>query len=88
MTVAFSAEAANNFEVDNNKSAFQNLFDQYEYVIVNSLVTSFGLDFLVTDHYGGDVDTIHNVREIGIDPNMKYKDSANVAAYNNPPANQ
>ena len=81
MTVAFSAEAVNNFEVDNNKSAFQNLFDQYEYVIVNSLVTSFGLDFLVTDHYGGDVDTIHNVREIGIDPNMKYKDSANAAAY-------
>ena len=24
---------------------------------------------------GGDVDTIHNVREVGKDPNMKYKNS-------------
>ena len=83
MTVAFSAEATNSFEVNNNKSAFQNLFDQYEYVIVNSLVTSFGLDSVITDQYGGDVDTIHNVREIGKDPNMIYKDSANAATYNN-----
>ncbi len=83
MTVAFSAEATNNFDVDNNKDAFQNLFDQYESVIVNSLVTSFGLDFLVNDQHGGDVDTIHNVRQIGIDPKMKYKSAANAADYKN-----
>jgi hypothetical protein len=37
----------------------------------------------VNDQYGGDVDTIHNVRKVGIDANMRYKDSANEKAYTN-----
>lgn len=37
---------------------------ELEKTVVNSLVTSFGLDFLLLkDKEGGDVDTIHNVRQ-------------------------
>ncbi|WP_256644161.1 hypothetical protein [Stenotrophomonas sp. 9(2022)] len=37
---------------------------QLEKTVVNSLVTSFGLDFLLLqDKQGGDVDTIHNARQ-------------------------
>ncbi len=64
-------------------SVYENIFDQYERVVVQALATSFGLDFLVRDQYGGDVDTIHNVREIGKDPNMTYKSQKNANNYNN-----
>lgn len=43
-------------------SFFQNIWNEYERVILQSLVTSFGLDFLVHDQFGGDVDTVNNVR--------------------------
>lgn len=37
--------------------------EEFERTVVNSLVTSFGLDFLLfQDQKGGNVDTIHNVR--------------------------
>ena len=37
---------------------------ELEKTVINSLVTSFGLDFLLfKDKVGGDVDTIHNVRQ-------------------------
>lgn len=65
------------------EDAYESLFDQYERVIVQALATSFGLDFLISDKHGGDVDTIHNVREIGKDPNMTYKNQANASAYEN-----
>lgn len=57
------------------------LFRQYERVLVESLVTSFALDFLVKDQYGGDVDTIHNVRKIGQDDKMTYKNMLNQQEY-------
>ena len=41
------------------------------------------LDFLVQDQYGGDVDTIHNVRQVGQAPEMTYKNARNAAAYEN-----
>ena len=63
------------------ESVLQSLFREYEKVIVRSIITSFGLDLLFNDLYGGDVDTIHNVRLIGIDQNMKYKNSANRERY-------
>ena len=40
--------------------------------ILQSLVTSFGLDFLVHDQRGGDVDTVHGVRETGTFKNQVY----------------
>ncbi len=79
----FSSNVADGFEYNNKKTTFTNMFDQYEAVIVHSLVTSFGLDFLLTDQHGGDVDTIHNVRKIGADPEMHYKNQANAIVYAN-----
>lgn len=43
--------------------------------MLHSLITSFGLDFLVHDQHGGDVDTVRGVRE-GV-----YKNPDNAAAY-------
>lgn len=67
------------------RNAYSNIFQQYEKVIIDSLITSFGLDFLIQDQHGGDVDTIHNVRKIGQDELMGYKNSSNESAYNNRP---
>lgn len=60
---------------DDNENILESIFKQYEYVIIQSLVTSFGLDFLVKDRLGGDVDTIHNARQ-GI-----YQKQVNQDAY-------
>ena len=67
------------------RNAYSSIFQQYEKVIIDSLITSFGLDFLIKDQHGGDVDTIHNVRKIGQDELMGYKNSSNESAYNNRP---
>lgn len=67
------------------RNAYSCIFQQYEKVIIDSLITSFGLDFLIQDQHGGDVDTIHNVRKIGQDELMGYKNSSNQAAYDNRP---
>ncbi len=64
-------------------SVYVDVFQQYERVIIDSLITSFGLDFIVRDQHGGDVDTIHNVRQIGKDELMTYKNSANQTIYDN-----
>lgn len=62
------------------------LLEQLERVTVESLITSFGLDMFITDRHGGDVDTIHNVRQIDIDPFMTYKSADNQSDYNNRPS--
>ncbi|MGL6229261.1 MAG: hypothetical protein ACRC3J_08660 [Culicoidibacterales bacterium] len=74
-------DSTNNFYPQRNKSVLSNLFEQYEYVIVESLMTTFGLDWLVKDQYGGDVDTIHNVRKIDQDKQLTYKNQVNAATY-------
>lgn len=66
-------------------NAYVSIFQQYEKVVIDSLITSFGLDFLIQDQHGGNVDTIHNVRKIGEDELMGYKNSSNESAYNNRP---
>ena len=65
------------------EDSYGTIFSQYEEVIVQALVSSFGLDFLIQDQHGGDVDTIHNVREIGKDPEMRYKNQQNSKYYAN-----
>jgi hypothetical protein len=80
---SFVGKLNKNFEPDPNENIFASVWGEYEKVIMQSLITSFGLDFLVHDQYGGDVDTIHNVREIDKDPRMTYKNSANAADYSN-----
>lgn len=62
----------------NNGNNFNAIFKQYEKVVVTSLVTAFGLDFLLfNDKVGGDVDTIHNAR------NGIYADDSSRQAYLN-----
>lgn len=63
------------------QSFFTIMFAQYERVVIESIAQSFCLDFLVQDQHGGAVDTIHNVREIGRDPEMGYKQTSNKADY-------
>ena len=65
------------------ENVFDSIWKQYERVILESLLAAFLLDFMITDQHGGDVDTINNVRKIGSDPQMAYKNAANEAAYNN-----
>lgn len=71
------------FDADPNESVFTALFNEYERVVFRSVITSFGLDMFIKDQYGGDVDTIHNVRQIGTNSKMTYKNSSNNEAYEN-----
>lgn len=71
-----------NYNPNPNENVYKSLFNQYEKVIIESLITSFGLDFLIKDQHGGDVDTIHNVRKIGKDKEMNYKNTENEKEFN------
>lgn len=78
----FSVQIGSNFNPTTNVA--DSIWLEYERVIVKSLFTSFGLDYLlVNDQYGGDVDTIHNVRQMDSDPNMHFKSERNRQAYEN-----
>ena len=81
--VASLNNGMNTHDVDPEDNVFDSIWKEYERVILQSLVTSFGLDFIVHDQYGGDVDTIHNVRQIGKDSKMKYKNANNEKDYEN-----
>lgn len=81
MVNSFVNQINTNFDIETN--AYDSIFKQYERVIIQSLITSFGLDFLVRDQHGGNVDTIFNVRQIGQDKDMYYKNNKNEEAYNN-----
>jgi len=63
---------------------FQNLMDEYQKVILRSLVATFGLDFLIRDQVGGNVDTVYNVRStvIGYKNPQNATDYANKEKYN------
>lgn len=80
---SFVGELSAGISLDPEENVFRGIWKEYERVILQSLVTSFGLDFIVHDQHGGDVDTIHNVREIGKNPSMKYKNVQNQADYDN-----
>lgn len=87
MNSCFASMSESNFSPNRDDNILNTLFQQYERVIVESLITSFGLDFLIKDRHGGDVDTINNVRKIGDGPDadskMTYKNKANEAVYQN-----
>ena len=62
---------------------FMDIWSEYERVILHSLITSFGLDFLVKDRFGGDVDTVHNVLTTGEFKNPRYlREYENRGKYN------
>ena len=71
----FINELNNSVSPDPENNGFADIWKQYERVVLHSLITSFGLDFLVHDQHGGDVDTVRGVRD-GI-----YKNPDNAAAY-------
>lgn len=71
----FINELNNNVSPDPENNVFADIWKQYERVVLHSLITSFGLDFLVRDQHGGDVDTVRGVRA-GV-----YKNPDNAAAY-------
>lgn len=83
MSVSYAIKVERDFDPDPSEPVLKTLFKQYERVLLESIVTSFGLDFLITDQYGGDVDTIHNVRQVGKDSEMTYKNKENEQAYKN-----
>lgn len=75
----------NNIEVEDSGNLFTTLVNSYEKIIMESILVSFGLDIFIKDQHGGDVDTIHNVREIGKDPEMTYKSQKNKEIYETTP---
>lgn len=83
MSANYMANVSRQFDPDPSEPIMNSIFQQYERVLVESLITSFGLDFLVNDQHGGDVDTIHNVRQISDDNDslMRYKNEQNERAY-------
>lgn len=83
MDTAFVNGIKKGYGIDPEENVFAGIWSEYERVIVESLITSFGLDSFIKDQHGGDVDTIHNVREIGKDSQMQYKNAQNKADYDN-----
>lgn len=68
-------------DFNDESSVFNNLFNEYGKVVVKSLVTSFGLEMLlIQDRRGGDVDTIHTVRDSSV---QDYASKQNQLDYEN-----
>lgn len=79
----FVLNVSNDYYPEIEENIKDSLFIQYKRVVIESLLTSFGLDSFIRDQHGGDVDTIYNVRKIGIDQEMNYKNKINEEAYIN-----
>lgn len=77
----FASGVKPDFYCNRNESVFGSLFKEYERVIFRSLITSFGMDIFIRDLYGGDVDTVYNIRKKGIDGKIDYKSSDNAEAF-------
>lgn len=59
----FSSNADLDYYPSPNENIGDSLFKQYEKVIIQSLVTTFGLQFMFNDQTGGNVTTIHNAQQ-------------------------
>ena len=81
MSVQFIEKLDANIIVSNEKETKKSLFQEYERVILDSLLQTFGLDFIIQDQYGGDVDTIHNLEQVGKNPEMSIKNADTRAKY-------
>lgn len=80
---AISLNTSGLINAEPNEPLLYTVFKQYEGVIIESLISSFGLDFIMHDQHGGNVDTVHNVNQIGKDPLMTYKNKQNELDYQN-----
>ena len=83
MSTSLVAELSNRPSIYVDEPISNSLFGEYKRVVLESLITSFGLDRLMGDRHGGDVDTIRNVRQIGSDDRMTYKNKTNEKKYEN-----
>lgn len=61
--------------IDINDNAYESIRKTYERVLIETLIATFGLDY-IKDKKGGDVDTIYNVRN-----EIDYKNSRNKKVY-------
>ena len=75
MTTRFVSGIDSNLIVNDKKETKKSIFKEYERVIIDSLLQTFGLDFIILDQYGGDVDTIHNLEQVGDNSRMSVKNS-------------
>lgn len=83
---AFIDNIKHGTDINPDENVFKTIWGEYERVIVESIITSFGLDFIVKDQIGGDVDTIYNVRNLkDSDGKTIYKNAQNQADYDNRP---
>lgn len=71
-------EENENIEIKSEEKVFDSILKSYERVIFETLISTFGLDF-IKDQKGGDVDTIYNVRN---NPG-EYKNIKNLKNYQN-----
>lgn len=60
-----------NMNPNPSQNAFDELWNEYERVIIHSLITTFGLDFLIIDRDGGDVDTINIAKDYSLEVEFK-----------------
>lgn len=75
MTTQFVSGIDSNLIVNDKEETKKSIFKEYERVIIDSLLQTFGLDFIILDQYGGDVDTIHNLEQVGDNSRMSVKNS-------------
>jgi len=68
-------------ETEQKKAFLSELLASYRRVVLETIVSSFGLGFLFYERDGGDVDTIRNVRDTNQFRNKRYQE-----AYDNRPA--
>ena len=83
MSTQFIEKLDANIFVSDDKETKKSLFQEYERVILDSLLQTFGLDFIIQDQYGGDVDTIHNLEQVGKNPEMRIKNADTRVNYEN-----
>ncbi len=81
--IEFISNIEPRFNRNSDETVLESIFQEYEHVVFKSIITAFGLDLFIKDQYGGDVDTIHTVREIDADPRMHYKNTSNQESYEN-----
>ena len=62
-------------------NVFDGIWSEYEKIVLCSLITSFGLDFLVADQRSGDVDTLWSVRDTSVRIEERYKKPEHRSAY-------
>ncbi|UPM56369.1 hypothetical protein [Gottfriedia acidiceleris] len=82
MTVASSIELLDETAFDEGLPPSQSLMQQFEKMIVTTLLRSFALDFMIKDQDGGNVDTPLTAREYGLKEEKAQNRYQNKGDYN------